>query len=209
MIRPLQLTPRQWLIVLHDLLATAAALTVTLIIRFENADLAGRLVWLPVLLAGFVVLAAGVYYLTGLHEAKWRFTSMPELKRIIRASAVLAVALLALDYVLFAPNFYGTFFFGKITIALYFVIQTVFLSGSRIAYRYFRDERTQRHARDGSAVPTLILGRADEVEVLLRAIESGAIATSGRSACCRPSRCRPGPACAAFRCSATSTISNR
>jgi FlaA1/EpsC-like NDP-sugar epimerase len=175
MIRPHQLTPRQWLIVLHDLLATAAALAVTIVIRFENTELAGRLAWLPELLAGFVALSAVVYYLTGLHEAKWRFTSMPELKRIIRASAVLAVALLALDYLLFSPNFYGTFFFGKITIALYFVIQTVFLSASRIAYRYFRDERTQRQARDVSAVPTLILGRADEVEVPLRAVESGAI----------------------------------
>ncbi|MEA2978829.1 MAG: hypothetical protein QOF09_652 [Alphaproteobacteria bacterium] len=175
MIRPRQLTPRQWLIVLYDLLATAAALTVTIVIRFENSELAARLAWLPELLAGFVALAAVVYYLTGLHEAKWRFTSMPELKRIIRASAILAIALLALDYVLFSPKFYGTFFFGKITIALYFVIQTAFLSASRIAYRYFREERTQRRARDVNAVPTLILGRADEVEVPLRAVESGAI----------------------------------
>ena len=175
MIRPHQLTPRQWLIVFYDLVATAAALTATIVIRFENAELAARLVWLPELLAGFVALAAVVFYLTGLHEAKWRFTSMPELKRIIRASAMLAISLLALDYVLFSPNFYGTFFFGKITIALYFVIQTVFLSASRIAYRYFRDERTQRQARDVNAVPTLILGRADEVEVPLRAVESGAI----------------------------------
>jgi O-antigen biosynthesis protein WbqV len=97
MIRPRQLTPRQWLIVLYDLLATAAALTVTIVIRFENSELAARLAWLPELLAGFVALAAVVYYLTGLHEAKWRFTSMPELKRIIRASAILAIALLALD----------------------------------------------------------------------------------------------------------------
>ncbi len=175
MIRPFQLTPRQWLIVLYDLLATAAALTATIVIRFENAEFTARLVWLPELLAGFLTLAAVVYYMTGLHEAKWRFTSMPELKRIIRASAMLAALLLALDYILFSPNFYGTFFFGKITIALYFVIQTVFLSASRIAYRYFRDERTQRQARDVNTVPTLILGRADEVEVPLRAIESGAI----------------------------------
>ena len=178
-------------------LATAAALTATIVIRFENAELASRLVWLPELLAGFVALAAVVYFLTGLHEAKWRFTSMPELKRIIRASAVLAISLLVLDYVLFSPHFYGTFFFGKITIALYFVIQTVFLSASRIAYRYFRDERTQRQARDVNAVPTLILGRADEVEVPLRAIESGAIRQhlAGRSAVAgalRPGRQRRG-----------------
>ncbi|AMN43472.1 polysaccharide biosynthesis protein [Rhodoplanes sp. Z2-YC6860] len=168
-----RLTPRQWLIVLHDLLVTAAALAGTLVLRFEDQQLAARLQWLPTLLAGFLVLAAGVYFFVGLHESKWRFTSLTDLARIIRASAVLSIALLCLDYVLLAPNFYGTFFFGKITILLYFVIQTAFLSATRVAYRYFREVRTLKRARD--AVPTLILGRAADVEVPLRAIESGAM----------------------------------
>ena len=175
MIRSLQLTSRQWLIVAHDLVATAAALVVTLFIRFEDVHLAARLNWLPTLLAGFVTFAAVVYFLFRLHEAKWRFTSLPELLRIIQASLVLATSLLVLDYVLLAPNFYGTFFFGKVTIALYLVIQMVFLSATRIAYRYFREARTQRRARDTDSIPTLILGRAADVEVPLRAIESGAI----------------------------------
>jgi FlaA1/EpsC-like NDP-sugar epimerase len=170
-----RLTTRQWLIVAHDLVATAAALVATLIIRFEGTELAARLVWLPTLLVGFVIFAAAVYFLLGLHEPKWRFTSLPELLRIIRVSAVLAISLLILDYVLLSPKFYGTFFFGKITIALYFVIQLAFLSAARIAYRYFREARTQRRSRDANAIPTLILGRAAEVEVPLRAIENGAI----------------------------------
>jgi hypothetical protein len=52
---------------------------------------------------------------------------------------LLSMSLLVLDYIILSPNFYGSFFFGKITIVLYFVIQTVFLSGSRIAYRYLHD----------------------------------------------------------------------
>src|SRR3954466_4204748 len=175
MVRQLRLTARQWLIVMHDLLVTAAALVVTIFIRFEDAELAARLHWLPTLLVGFVIFAALVYFFFGLHEAKWRFTSLPELLRIIQASLVLAVWLLVLDYILFAPNLYGTFFFGKVTIALYFVIQTVLLSATRIGYRYFREARTHRRGRDVGAVPTLILGRAADVEVPLRAIESGAI----------------------------------
>jgi O-antigen biosynthesis protein WbqV len=175
MIRRLRLTSRQWLIVAHDLLVTAAALVATLVLRFEDVELSARLAWLPVLLPGFVVFAAAVYFVVGIHEAKWRFTSLPELFRIIRASAILAVSLLVLDYVLVAPNFYGHFFFGKITIVLYFVIQTMLLGGTRIAYRYFREARTQRRGRDASAIPTLILGRAADVEVPLRAIESGAV----------------------------------
>ena len=41
-----RLTTRQWLIVAHDLIVTAAALGVTLLLRFEDAQLAARLEWL-------------------------------------------------------------------------------------------------------------------------------------------------------------------
>ena len=54
------------------------------------------------------------------------FTSVPDLYNLFRASTVLAVSLLALDYVLISPNFYGTFFFGKITILLYWFLQMFF-----------------------------------------------------------------------------------
>jgi FlaA1/EpsC-like NDP-sugar epimerase len=192
MLRLSRLTARQWLIVAHDLLVTAAALIVTIVIRFDDFELARRLAWLPLLLAGFVPFAAAIYYLLGLHEAKWRFTSMPELLRIIQASLVLAVSLLVLDYVLVAPNFYGTFFFGKVTIALYFVIQTVGLCATRISYRYFREARTQRRARVADAVPTLILGLAADVEVPLRAIESGAISKVWPVGLLSPSRADQG-----------------
>ncbi|MGA7488142.1 MAG: nucleoside-diphosphate sugar epimerase/dehydratase, partial [Xanthobacteraceae bacterium] len=109
------------------------------------------------------------------YKAKWRFTSLPDLYNIVRATTVLAVTLLALDYVLVAPNIYGTFFFGKITIALYWLLQIAFLSGPRIAYRYFRYSRTLQHAKEGGSTPTIVVGRTADADVLLRAIESGAV----------------------------------
>ena len=85
------------------------------------------------------------------------------------------MSLLALDYVLVAPNVYGGFFFGKITILLYWLLQMFFLGGSRVAYRYFHYARTLQRAKISDATPTLVLGRAADAEVLLRAIESGAV----------------------------------
>ena len=169
-----RLTYRQWLIAAHDIVVTAAAFVATLFIRFDEALLAPRLDWTPTLLAILVSFAVVVYFFLGMHVSKWRFTSLPELLRIIQASLVLALSLLVLDYVLVSPRLYGTFFFGKVTIVLYFVIQMAFLSAARIAYRYFREARVQRRARNADAIPTLILGRAADVEVPLRAIESGA-----------------------------------
>ena len=88
---------------------------------------------------------------------------------------MLAVTLLALDYVLLAPNIYGTFFFGKITIVLYWLLQIAFLSGPRIAYRYFRYTRTLQRAKAADSTPILVVGRTADADVLLRAIESGAV----------------------------------
>jgi O-antigen biosynthesis protein WbqV len=175
MIRLSTFTTRMWLILVHDLLATAAAVVATFFIRFEEAGLVERWRFLAILLPGFLVYAGFIYVFSGLYRAKWRFTSLPDLFNIVRAATVLAATLLALDYVLVAPNVYGTFFFGKITIVLYWLLQIAFLSGPRIAYRYFRYARTLQHAKARDSTPMLVLGRTADVDVLLRAIESGAV----------------------------------
>src|SRR5882757_9913900 len=175
MIRLSTITPRMWLILAHDLLATAAAVVASFFIRFEAGGLVERWRLLAVLLPGFVLYAGFVYGFSGLYKLKWRFTSLPDLYNIMRAATVLAATLLALDYVMLAPNVLGTFFFGKITILLYWLLQIAFLSGTRIAYRYFRYTRTRQHAREGDSAPALVVGRTADADVLLRAIESGAV----------------------------------
>jgi FlaA1/EpsC-like NDP-sugar epimerase len=171
----LNLSPRRALVITHDLLATAAAIVASFYIRFDAAGLMQRADTLMLFLPGFVAYAGIIYHLFHLYEAKWRFASLPDLMNILRAATVLAVSLLVLDYVLVAPNVLGAFFFGKITIALYWILQMVFLGGTRIGYRYYRFSRTRHHARREDANPALVLGRAADVEVLLRAIESGAV----------------------------------
>jgi FlaA1/EpsC-like NDP-sugar epimerase len=175
MIRLSTFTPRMWLILAHDLLATAAAVVASFFIRFEEAGLGQRWALLVILLPAFVLYSGFVYVFLGLYRSKWRFTSLPDLYNIVRAATVLAVTLLVLDYVLLAPDLYGTFFFGKITILLYWLLQIAFLSGPRITYRYFRYTRTLQHAKAGDSTPTLVVGRSADADVLLRAIESGAV----------------------------------
>jgi O-antigen biosynthesis protein WbqV len=171
----IRLTSRQILIVVHDLLATAAAIVATFFLRFEDSQLDEHLRGLPRFLPAFLVYAAVVYFVIGLHRNKWRFTSVPDLYNLFRASTVLALSLLALDYVLLAPNVYGTFYFGKISILLYWFLQMFFLGGLRVVYRYFHYARTLQRVKVADATPTLVLGRAADAEVLLRSIESGAV----------------------------------
>jgi FlaA1/EpsC-like NDP-sugar epimerase len=164
-----------WAILAHDLLATAAAMFASFFVRFDDARLNERWPLLLSLLPAFVVYAGLVYGFFALYKSKWRFTSLPDLYDIVRATTVLALTLLALDYLLVAPNIYNTFFFGKITIALYWLLQIAFLSGPRIAYRYFRYTRSLQHAKEGGSTPTVVVGRTADADVLLRAIESGAV----------------------------------
>jgi FlaA1/EpsC-like NDP-sugar epimerase len=170
--------PRRALIVVHDLVATALAMLAALYVRFgdgQNGGLDDRIPWLVVILPCYVAYAGVVYWYFHLYMAKWRFASLPDLRNIFRAVSVLAVSLLVLDYVLLYPSLFRTFFFGKVTIALYWFLQMFFLGGPRIAYRLFRLSRTQQHVKGPDAMPTLIVGRAADAEVLLRAIESGAV----------------------------------
>ena len=166
---------RKSLIVLHDLFMTAAAIVAAFYLRFEAPGLEERFNLLVWLVPGIVVYAGFVYSFFHLDDAKWRFASLPDLYNIFRSVSVIAVSLLILDYILVAPNLYGTFFFGKTTIIIYWILQMFFLGGPRIAYRYFRYSRTRQHARSAESAPILILGRAADAEVLLRAIESGAV----------------------------------
>ncbi len=169
--------PRRVFIVMHDLIVTALAMLATLYVRFADVEngLPDRAHWIFIILPCFVVYAGFVYWYFQLYIGKWRFASLQDLSNIVRAVTVLAVSLLVLDYILLYPTLYGTYFFGKVTIALYWLLQIFFLAGPRTAYRLFRHARTQQHVKESDAVPTLVVGYAADADVLLRAIESGAV----------------------------------
>jgi O-antigen biosynthesis protein WbqV len=170
--------PRRVLIVVHDLVMTALALVGALYIRVENGINGGlepRYHWILIILPCFVVYAGCVYWYFQLYIGKWRFASVQDLSNIVRAVSVLAISLLVLDYVLLYPTLYGTYFFGKVTIAVYWLLQMFLLGGPRFAYRLFRHARTQQHVKFSDAVPTLLVGVAADADVLLRAIENGAV----------------------------------
>jgi FlaA1/EpsC-like NDP-sugar epimerase len=184
MMRLSNLTLRNALIAAHDALATALALVASFYLRFEGELLTDRLPLLWRILPYFIVFSVVVCYALNLNTAKWRFISLPDALNIFRAATVLALALLVLDYIFVAPNVHGTpvapnvqgaFFFGKVTIILYWFLEVFFLSALRFAYRYFRYTRVRHHARAGDASPTLLIGRAADAEILLRGIESGAV----------------------------------
>lgn len=164
-------------VIAHDLAMTALAILFVFSVRFENWALEERMRYLPTILPVFVAYAGCVYWFFQLYRSKWRFASLPDLSNIVRAVTILALTLLVADYVIVAPNLYGNFYFGKITIALYWIVQNALLGGPRLAYRYFKYSRSKHNAAREARLPALLLGRAVDVEVVIRAMEAG---TMGR-----------------------------
>jgi FlaA1/EpsC-like NDP-sugar epimerase len=175
MMRFTNLTLRNALIATHDALATTIAVFASFYLRFEDELFSERVPLLLRILPWFIAFSVVVCYIFNLTTTKWRFISLPDALNILRVATVLTVGLLVLDYIFVAPNVYGTFFLGKITIILYWFLEVFFLSASRFAYRYFRYTRVRRHARTEGASPTLLIGRAADAEILLRGIENGAV----------------------------------
>src|ERR1700760_3062037 len=169
------LTLRNVLIAVHDAIATGCALFLAFYVRFDGGQgFYDRLPQLLRILPWFLVFGVVVAYVFKLTTTKWRFISLPDAINIVRVASVLALALVVLDWIIVAPAV-GTFFFGRVTIILYWFLEVFFLSALRFAYRYFRYTRVRHHARVEDAAPTLRVGRAADAEILLRGIESGAV----------------------------------
>src|ERR1700682_3670366 len=147
MTRLSNLTHRNLLIAVHDALATTFAVLSSFFLRFEGGQsFLDRLPLLLRILPYFVAFSVVVCYAFNLTTTKWRFISLPDALNILRAATVLTLGLVVLDYIFVAPNVQGTpvapnvqgaFFLGKTTIVLYWFLEVFFLSGSRLASRYF------------------------------------------------------------------------
>src|SRR5271170_922598 len=128
MMRFSNLTLRNLLIATHDALATAFALFASFYLRFEGDMFWDRLPLLLRILPWFVAFSVPVCYVFKLTTTKWRFISLPDALNILRAASLLTFALLALDYIFVRPNFYGTFFLGRITLVLFWFLEVFCLS---------------------------------------------------------------------------------
>lgn len=160
-------------VVAHDLAMTALALALSIFLRWPLSEIAPRLSSFLLLLPPFMLYAAVVYRVFSLYQSKWRFASLPDLYNIFRAATVLALSLLALDYALVARGLVPNFLFGEKAVFLYWVMQMFLLGGPRLAYRYLKYVQSRRAGEAEDVASVILLGRATEVEVVLRALESG------------------------------------
>jgi UDP-GlcNAc:undecaprenyl-phosphate GlcNAc-1-phosphate transferase len=112
---------------------------------------------LPVLV--FVKMAT--FLVMGVYRGIWRYTSLDDL--IVFAKAVILSSVLSMMAVLFAFRFEG---FSRTVFIIDGILMFMFLAGSRMAFRLFRQVIPVARSHDGRRV--LIYGAGDGGELLLR-----------------------------------------
>jgi UDP-GlcNAc:undecaprenyl-phosphate/decaprenyl-phosphate GlcNAc-1-phosphate transferase len=116
---------------------------------------------LPVLV--FVKMAA--FLVMGVYRGIWRYTGLDDL--IVFAKAVVLSSVLSVLAILFAFRFEG---FSRTIFLIDAILMFMFLAGSRMAFRLFRQMLPTPGASDGRRV--LIYGAGDGGELLLRELQN-------------------------------------
>jgi FlaA1/EpsC-like NDP-sugar epimerase len=162
-------------IIIHDLFMTFMALVISLSLRFEGQQFAERIVYLPYS-AIYILFAGVVYFLFKLYNSKWRFASIIDLISLAKVSLLLTLCLMAVDRFILSELTVG-WFFGNRFLVIYFFLQMAMLGSPRIVYRYWKDSRAKAVSNKLEIIPTLIVGRTSEVDILLRQLETSTLKT--------------------------------
>jgi FlaA1/EpsC-like NDP-sugar epimerase len=154
---------RRFIVFAHDLIAAALAWLAAFWLRFnfelpaEYQDL--MLDSLPWVVAMYAV----VFWPLGLYRGMWRYASLPDLQRIAIAVAIAALAAPAL------------FSFARLPLAVprsVFVLTPIllilFMGGSRLAYRAWREGQLLPIMSKPTATPVLVLGAGSFGNTLLK-----------------------------------------
>lgn len=147
-------------IFVHDLMMVAVAWLAAYWLRFNLAEIPqpfwdAALSWLPAV----VVLQGVSLRIYGLYRGVWRFASIPDLIRIVKAVGIGAVMIASVTFV--ANRLEGV---PRSVLPLYIVLLAFMLSAPRLLYRVWRDRSAV--LRDGQRA--LIVGAGNAGEALVR-----------------------------------------
>ncbi|MDP2830246.1 MAG: nucleoside-diphosphate sugar epimerase/dehydratase [Sulfuricellaceae bacterium] len=157
----MKINSRTTLVMLHDLVAAAVAWWGAYLLRFNLAPPAEFSEAALATLLWVVPVQAALFWVFGLYRGLWRFASLPDLKCILQAVGAAAVAI---PVILILFRVQATV--PRSVLILDPLLLVVFLGGSRIAYRAWKDRRFG--ALLDTARPALVLGAGAAADALLR-----------------------------------------
>ncbi len=149
--------------VLHDVLASGASwlLAYQLRFNFEVSDFYSGLMFAD--LVWILPVQALVCWRAGMYRGLWRYASLTDLRRILVAAGLGALAVAML--VLLLQRAY----IPRSVVVLYPILLAGMMSGSRIAYRAWKEGRLGRFSADGSK-RVIVLGAGTAGANLLKSL---------------------------------------
>src|SRR5271169_3824693 len=149
----------------HDVTIAAVSIVASLYLRLGNSILDYEPKLTAIYVAGFTLIAAGVFLLTGLYRGIWRFASLPDLFNITRAVSLTVVVFLPVMFVLTRLET-----FPRSVLLIDWFVLIALLGGPRLAYRLFKD-RGLDHILERvkhPSVPVLLISAKDGADTFIR-----------------------------------------
>jgi len=154
------MNPRAALAFAHDIVAALVAWSGAFWLRFNFDIPQPYLATLLESLAFAIPLQAVVFWRFGLYRGIWRYASIPDLKRILFAVGISALAIPALVVMLQLPV-------PRSVLVLDPVLLGMIMGGSRVAYRMWK-ERNLRSITEGEREPVIVVGADEAAANLLK-----------------------------------------
>src|SRR5271169_2409012 len=149
----------------HDVTIAAVSIVASLYLRLGNSILDYEPKLTAIYVAGFTLIAAGVFLLTGLYRGIWRFASLPDLFNITRAVSLTVLIFLPVMFVLTRLET-----FPRSILLIDWFVLIALLGGPRLAYRLFKD-RGLDHILERvkhQSVPVLLISTKDGADTFIR-----------------------------------------
>jgi len=143
----------------------ALSLVASLYLRIGNDILDYEPKLTAIYVAGFTLIAAGVFLLTGLYRGIWRFASLPDLFNITRAVSLTVLVFLPVMFVLTRLET-----FPRSILLIDWFVLIALLGGPRLAYRLFKD-RGLDHILERvkhQSVPVLLISAKEGADTFIR-----------------------------------------
>lgn len=147
---------------MHDAIVAYAAWNLSFLLRFNFEIPANFHVHLYETAFWIVPVQVVVFVVFGLYQGVWRFASIPDLKRIIKAVAVATIAIAAL-LLMISP----AVVVPRTVLILDPILLILLMGGSRFAYRAWKEHRLYgtSHSR---GEPVILIGAGDLAVALLK-----------------------------------------
>lgn len=146
----------------HDAIVVCVAWLFAFMLRFNFAIPDRFIFFIAVSLPIVFVVHSISFYLFGLYRGLWRFASIPDLKRIIRAISLSALLVTLLSYMV-----HPAIVIPRSVLLINPMLLLILLGGSRFVYRAWKERRLFNHiATEGK--PLIVIGVEESALALIK-----------------------------------------